>query len=112
MITASKGLKDRLGVKTVRYKDITQKTKAKTPEQAYKDLAWDALLYSEHGELGLAATSEKLEGQITGKQTQPDITNPNIKTIRDIARKAGTGPSRTANILAYAKAEAEKLKLS
>ena len=56
MITASKGLKDRLGVKTVRYKDITQKTKAKTPEQAYKDLAWDALLYSEHGELGLAAT--------------------------------------------------------
>ena len=31
MITVSQGLKDKLGVKTVRYKDITQKNKAKTP---------------------------------------------------------------------------------
>ena len=111
MITVSQGLKDKLGVKTVRYKDITQKNKAKTPEQSYKDLAWDALVYSEHGELGLAATSEKLEGQISGKPVQPDVINPRIAQIRDIARKSGTGPSRTANILAYAKAEAEKQKV-
>ena len=112
MITASKGLKDKLGVTTVRYKDISKKTTQKTQEEEYKSLAWDSLIYSEHGEKGFAATSEKLGAQVTGKEVKADVINPRLAKIRAIAKKAGTGASRTANILAYAKAESDKLKLT
>ena len=111
-ITLSQGLKDRLGVKTVKYKDISEKTTKKTQEEEYKSLAWDSLLYSEHGEAGLAATSEKLGAQVTGKEVKADVINPRLAQIRSIAKKAGKGASRTANILAYAKAESDKLKLT
>ena len=112
-ITLTKGLKDRLGIKTVKYKDISQKeSSVKTPEEAYKSLAWDAIMYSEHGEAGFAATTEKLESQITGKEVKADVINPKLAIARAIAKKAGKGASRTANILAYAKAESDKLKLT
>jgi len=112
MITLSQGLKDRLGVKTVKYKDISQKNTSETQEEAYKSLAWDTLLYTEHGEASLAATSEKLGAQVTGKEVKADVVNPRHAKIRALAKKSGTGSSRTANILAYAKAESDKLKLT
>jgi|14BtaG_2_1085337.scaffolds.fasta_scaffold334778_1 hypothetical protein len=110
-ISLSKGLKDTLGFKNVTYKkDTSASTGKKTPTSEYKDLALDAIMYSKHGEAGLKASSKQLEAQISGTPAKSDLLDPRIKTVRSIAKKSGTGAKSTANILAYAKAEADKLR--
>ena len=110
-IRLSNALKDSLGFKKVTYKkDTSANTAKKSPSREYKDLALDAMMYAKHGEAGFKASSKQLEAQLTGTPAKSDLLDPRIKTVRSIAKKSGTGAKSTANILAYAKAEADKLR--
>ena len=112
-ISLSKGLKDTLGFKNVTYKKDTSANQAKkTATSEYKDLTLDAMLYSKHGEPGLKASSKQLAAQISGTPAKSDLLDPRLRTVRSIAKKSGSGAKSTANILAYAKAEADKLKVT
>ena len=88
--------------------DTSANIKQKTAEQEAKDLTLDALLYQKHGE-GAIGASKQISSDISGKPAKPNLLDKRLQTVRTIAKKSGKSTPAT---LAYAKAEAKKLKVS
>lgn len=109
-ISMSQELKSNLAdFKTVRYKkDSSADKRTEKPSEKYKSIALNALLYQKHGEKAIPAFSKNLKADIEGSKATPDLLDKEINIIRKIAKSSPT----TGTVLARAKAEAEKLKVT